>query len=362
MCSAPVAVPRASIVHSVPVMTPDGWIKHGDLRIGCQVYAADGSITTVTGVGDEIVESSYRITFRDGSIVDCAGTQSWPVDVFKGDARARRIVTAVEMLAEGVTYHRPLTTGKTKATRGGVARFRTLPSPAIIGQTADLGIDPYVLGYWLGDGDSDCARVTGSTDDLGAFIAQLDRLGIEHAPPSPTHGDTHRMRIGGGAQKALRTLGVLNSKRIPSTVLRASLDQRWSVIQGIVDTDGTVSPTGQVEICVRDNRLGNDIYELAISLGLMPTKTYRNVTRMGRTYGPYVRIKFHPQPGEVVCRISRKLVRCKTESKIAPVSRSRTVVSIEEIEPAPSRPLVVAHEGGEYLVGAHNVPTCAWQR
>lgn len=348
-----------SIVHSTPVMTPEGWIKHGDLHVGSRVYAVDGSITTVTDIWPEILEDTYRITFRDGSSVDCTGTHSWPVDVFKGDRRVRRIVTVNEMLAQGLTYDRPLTTGRTKATKGGVARFRTLPSPAVDGQyVVDLEIDPYVLGYWLGDGDSDCARVTGSTEDLGAFIVQLDQLGIDHAQPSATHGDTHRMRIGSGTQKAFRTLGVLNDKHIPAIVLRGSLDQRWAVMQGVVDTDGTVSPSGQVEICIRDNRLGDDIFELAISLGLMPTKTYRNVTLNGKAYGPYVRIKFHPQPGEVVCRLARKLARCKTESKIAPVSRSRTIVSIDRIESAPARCVAVSHGTDQYLVGTHNVPTC----
>lgn len=351
-------VHAASIVHAALVMTPDGWIKHGDLCTGSPVYAVDGSITTVTDVGLELIEDTYRITFRDGSMVDCAGTHRWPVDVFKGDGRVRRIVTVREMLAQGLTYDRPLTTGKTKATKGGVARFRALPSPAINGRYFDLGIDPYVLGYWLGDGDSDCARVTGSTDGLDAFMAELDRLGIEYAPPSATHGDTHRMRIGSGTQKALRTLGVLNDKHVPTVVLRGSLDQRWAVMQGFVDTDGTVSPSGQVEICIRDNRLGDNVFELAVSLGLMPTKTYRNVTLGGKIYGPYVRIKFHPQPGEIICRLPRKLERCKTESKVAPFSRSRTISSIEMIESAPARCVTVSHESDQYLVGTNNVPTC----
>lgn len=318
----------------------------------------DGSITTVTEVGPEIMEDTYRITMRDGSAVDCAGTHQWPVDVFRGGKRVRRSVTVREMLDLGVTYDRPLTTGKTKATKGGVARFRTLQSPAIDGQQIDLGIDPYVLGYWLGDGDSDCARVTGSTEDLHAFIAELDRLEIEHAKPSATHGDTHRMRIGSGAQRAFRTLGVLNDKHLPATVLRASLDQRWAIMQGLVDTDGTISPSSQVEICIRDNRLGDDVFELAVSLGLMPTKTYRNVTLGKKTYGPYVRIKFHPQPGEVICRLARKLERCKTEGKNAPFSRSRTITAIESIETAPTRSLTISHESDQYLVGSQNVPTC----
>lgn len=350
---------KGPITHTTPVMTPDGWVKHGDLRVGSRVYAVDGSITTVTDLRPEVLEDTYRITFRDGATVECTGSHRWPVDEFTGGRRrVRRIVTVDEMLAAGLAFERPLTTGRTKAARGGVARFRALPSPAVEGGHVDLGIDPYVLGYWLGDGDSDCARVTGSTEDLGAFINELDRLGIAHGQPSATHGDTHRMGIGSGAQAALRSLGVLGYKHIPAEVLRASLTQRWSVLQGLVDSDGTVSANGQVEICILDNQLGHDVFELAVSLGLMPTKTYRDVTLGGKTYGPYVRIRFTPQPGEIVSRLPRKLARCKTTGMAMPFSRSRTIVSIEKIASAPARCLTVAHEAHQYLVGTHNIPTC----
>ena len=39
---------KGPIVHSTPVMTPDGWTTHGELKVGSKVFAEDGSVTTVT--------------------------------------------------------------------------------------------------------------------------------------------------------------------------------------------------------------------------------------------------------------------------------------------------------------------------
>ena len=70
---------KGPIAHTTPVMTPDGWRKHGDLTVGDRVYAVDGSITNVVAVGDEVIEDCYRVSFRDGSSVVCTGSHRWPV-------------------------------------------------------------------------------------------------------------------------------------------------------------------------------------------------------------------------------------------------------------------------------------------
>lgn len=350
---------KGPIAHYTPVMTPTGWTKHGDLKVGDEVYAADGTITTVTALRPEVIEDTYRVTFRDGATVDCTGTHRWPVDEFTGSGkRVRRIMTVNDMLGAGITFSRPLSNGKTKATKGDVAKFRALPSPPVEGHHVDLPVDPYLLGYWLGDGHTGEARITAGRDDMGDFIAYLDGQRIAHSELRNTHGDTWVVGIYGLAEK-LRKVGVYQHKHIPVSVMRASADQRWAVMQGIVDTDGYVSKDGRVEVCIRDNQLGNDVFELAVSLGLMPTRTYRSVTLNGKEYGPYVRIRFCPQPGEVVCRIQRKLDRCKSEtSHASPFSRSRTIVGIEKIEPVPARCLTVDHPSHQYLVGEQNIPTC----
>ncbi|MCL2653260.1 MAG: hypothetical protein FWD63_05685 [Propionibacteriaceae bacterium] len=350
---------KGPIAHDTPVMTPDGWTTHGQLAPGSLVYAVDGSVTVVMSVEAEVLEPCYRLTFADGGSVVCTGGHRWPVDVFNGSRRTPEVLTVSEMLDRGVVFERPLTRGRTKATRPNVSRFRALSSPVVDGKEVPLQIPPYLLGWWLGDGDSDNPRITKGTSDMKYLTATMDRLGVEHGQPSWTHGETWRVRFGHGwAMDELRRMGVLGDKHIPGALLRASAAQRWALLQGLVDSDGTVGTSGQVEISLSNERLAKDVAELATTLGLMPRVTI-GTTRIGATqYGPRWRIKFTPQRGETVALMPRKAARCGGSSQAKPFSRSRTIVAIEEVESVPARCLTVAHPSHQYLVGAMNVPTC----
>ena len=351
---------KGPIAHDTPVMTPSGWVRHGDLKVGSKVYASDGSVTQVTDLRPEVEEPTYRVRFSDRAEVVCTGSHRWPVDVAGHHGRKRAIKTVDEMLDEGLTFDRPLTTGKTKATRAGYARFRALPSPVVRGRKADFGLDPYVFGYWLGDGDSAGARLVAHQDDMTHLLAEMDRLGVNHGDPRATHGETQRVSFGRGtAQLWLRKIGVLGRKRIPQRLLRASVEQRWAMLAGLVDSDGYVDKTGQVCIALSDPDLAADVFELAVSLGLMPRQTTRDYVLPGDRVRTSTAVRFTPQPGDPASRLPRKQSRLKTAGAHSqPFSRSRTIVAIEPVATTPARCITVAHESHEYLVGEQNIPTC----
>src|SRR5690606_5860525 len=68
---------KGPIAHTTPMMTPQGWVKHGDLRVGDEVYALDGSITRVIDVKPEVYEDCYELTFRGGETIVCTGSHRW---------------------------------------------------------------------------------------------------------------------------------------------------------------------------------------------------------------------------------------------------------------------------------------------
>ena len=137
---------KGPIVHSMPVMTPDGWTTHGELKVGSKVFAEDGSVTTVTDLRPEVLEPTYRVKFRDGSHVDCTGSHRWPVEVFRGRSkRVREIKTVDEMLAEGLKFKRK-SCASSKCNTGDVSRFKALPSPLVDGVHVDMPVHPYVIG------------------------------------------------------------------------------------------------------------------------------------------------------------------------------------------------------------------------
>ena len=119
--------PKGPVCDDEQVPTPQGLVRHGDLKVGDEVYASDGSITTVTAVIDSGVEDeSCLVEFSDGAPIAVSLDHRIPVDEFVGSGRARTVATPREMLEKGLTFERKLT----KGAKGGVSRYRVLRSPA----------------------------------------------------------------------------------------------------------------------------------------------------------------------------------------------------------------------------------------
>ena len=55
---------------NTPILTPNGFVKHGDLKVGDYVYGRDGQPVKVLWVSEKTM-SEYDITFSDGSMIQC---------------------------------------------------------------------------------------------------------------------------------------------------------------------------------------------------------------------------------------------------------------------------------------------------
>ena len=119
--------PKGPVCDDEQVPTPQGFVRHGDLKVGDEVYASDGSVTTVTAVIDSGVEDeSCLVEFSDGAPIAVSLDHRIPVDEFVGSGRARTVATPREMLEKGLAFERKLT----KGAGSGVSRYRVLRSPA----------------------------------------------------------------------------------------------------------------------------------------------------------------------------------------------------------------------------------------
>lgn len=78
-----------------PVLTPSGWRPIGDLRVGDEVTAPDGSTTTVTGVYPQGVRPVARVEFNDGAWTRCDPEHLWKI----GHEHSRSVVLSTWELA-----------------------------------------------------------------------------------------------------------------------------------------------------------------------------------------------------------------------------------------------------------------------
>lgn len=63
---------------STLILTPKGFVRHGDLKVGDYVYGREGRPVRVKWVSEK-VRSEYNVFFSDGSAIQCHGKHEWVV-------------------------------------------------------------------------------------------------------------------------------------------------------------------------------------------------------------------------------------------------------------------------------------------
>jgi len=255
-----------------PIATPSGWSTMGALRDGDLVFDESGRPTIVLKAHAVLHDRRcYRVRFDDGAEIVADAEHlwmTWDAAARKAHARAAcpRAVPMVKTTEQiAATIHRP---GRKRAEVN-----HSIPcAGALRSSAAALAIDPYVLGVWLGDGDSASATVTQGAQDLGEMVALIEACGVACGPrkrcassaafrfaigaKAPLRDETTgRMIENGSIHSALRSMRLLGAKKIPSEYLRASVEQRRALLAGLMDTDGTVAPGGHVELTLTDGGL-----------------------------------------------------------------------------------------------------------
>ncbi|GAA4052919.1 replicative DNA helicase [Nonomuraea soli] len=279
---------------------------------------------------------------------------------------------------------------------------------------ADLPLAPYALGVWLGDGASDSARITTADAEVvsalescglrvrrvGSSISYQMTLPVDETPerecvvcgknftPRTSQVRTCGRSCGGRArfvsepvlapscpecggpstgmrrcqschrshgtvQGILRGLGVLGDKHIPARYLRGSLDQRRDLLAGLLDSDGYVSPNGQIQFSVTSKRLADDVHELILSLGYKATMRTKRVN--GRTPESSTAYLINFTTPDPVFRLTRKAVR--QVSSAHPATRARYIVDVRPIASVPVRCVEVDNADHMYLAGRTCIPT-----
>ena len=160
----------------------------------------------------------------------------------------------------------------------------------------------------------------------------------------------------GSVQARLRTLGVLGDKHIPTAYQRGSEWQRRELLAGLMDTDGTVNPTGSPQIALTNRRLAEDVRELLHSLGYRTGLSTKRV--LGRSEESSTAYTITFTTDDDVFHLERKrLVHKERRKRSTPRLRQRYVVAVEPVDPVPVRCVQVDHPDHLYLASRAMIPT-----
>lgn len=321
------------------VPTPTGWTRHGDLTPGDLVFHPSGRPVKVLEVHAP-AEATMRVRFSDHTSVLVHPAHEWTVSV--AGAGYRTLETR-ELLARGISV------GSREAGRGRKFRYHLPLREALDLPDADLPVDPYTLGVWLGDGTTGEASVTHHSGDCYELPYPASKQFVH-----PTTGII-RTYYRGGLSRDLRQAGVFYRKHIPAAYLRASIAQRRALLAGLIDTDGHVSAVStQVSFDNANAALVLSAAELIRSLGYRahvhrPTPPKLSSSGIQGVQEMW-RVAFTPHdqgPARLARKAATKLGR---RERIA-------IVGIEEEAPRPGRCITVDSEDGLYLAGEGMLPT-----
>lgn len=326
---------------NTPLPTPTGWTTVGEVQPGDQLLGAAGTPVTVLRL-TEIAHDrpTYRVTFDDGeNIVADAGHKWLAAPKVKGGSRylKPRTVTT-EMMADGNSWRIPL------------ADPTDLPD-------APLSVDPYVLGQWLGNGNTgqgyvnvrpELVDATARTFELAGEqvtnlgpVGSLIRLSLNDARPGDRNRSSFRNRMA--------AMGIYFEKAVPPAYLRGSLKQRLRLVQGLMDTDGYVNArSGNCTFSTTTENLADSIMELLRSLGYTPRKNLTTDNRTGAkgTHRPCWKVEFRGRP-----EVNPFLLRDAHKVKPRRHKNMRRIVSVEPVSSVPVRCLEVDASDHLFLAG-----------
>lgn len=317
------------------VATTKGLKKHGDLIVGDYVFGRDGTPVKVLWVSEK-TRSEYVVSFSDGAKIECHGNHEWTV---YNRFRQKEETIETKHMASSTIYN-----GDGK--RGSRYKYHVDSNVCVMFDSRNVDLDPYVLGAWLGDGDSSCGIIHIGNNDV-------EIIGNSTYKFKESKGTTTRKFYSPELNLLLKNNGLIKNKHIPDMYKYNSVEVRKNVIAGLIDTDGYVyHRNGRITISNTNKRIIDDAAFILRSLGqsIVVCEFKPRVSSSGIVGKKIVyQLCFNPTM-TFPTKVKRKKI-----TKLS-INKKRAIVSIERKEGLGYGNCIQV-EGGIYLVGDTFIPT-----
>lgn len=247
------------------ILTPSGWIKMGDIKVGDQVVGSDGRPCNVTGVYPQGKREVCRVHFSDGASTTCCDEHLWQVTYHNSNGPL--VLPLLTMMGRGLR-------------KGRDAKYQVPVVCPIEFPEVDLPLDPYLLGVLIGDGSlvdtSIC--ISAPAHKVKSTERAISKLpnGVDAVPYQ--YGDavsgirlanSDRSNSCNPLTAIIRSLDlrVKSPERfIPEIYKFTSIRQRLDILHGLMDTDGSCH-LNRCRFHTMSQQLADDVQQLVRSLG-----------------------------------------------------------------------------------------------
>ena len=232
----------------IPTPTKQGFTLMGDLRVGDYVFDRTGRPTKILEIFEQGERDVYKITFNDHRYALCGLEHLWTVKRNKNGNW--KVMTTEELMKD---YKHISSYKLSKGIEEWVYSYYIPTCESVEYPHQDVPIDPWVLGCFIGNG---CCRdvalsYSSGTDEIPLRIAEMYDFDLKYPHPSNYTYTFYDKKTG----KPIRTKdffkdisGIVDhysyEKYIPDEYLYNDVDTRLRLLQGLMDTDGSITVNG----------------------------------------------------------------------------------------------------------------------
>ena len=257
---------------SLEIPTPDGFKKMGELNVGDRVFGRNGKPTIITGVFPQGKQKIYEVEFTSGQKTICDENHLWTLKKRNTSDESAKTYSIKQLL--NMKLFEETKTGSIRNI------YCNLLYEPLEYKEKQFEIDPYILGVIIGDGS--CNRkvieIINPEDDIIENVKK--HLPKEYFLNKTVYTTCPHYRIqmiekknGLSFFKKVEKLGLNKlsyEKFIPKEYLEGSIQQRISLLHGLMDTDGCCqrrSKHSSISFSTTSLQLAKDVQQLIFSLG-----------------------------------------------------------------------------------------------
>ena len=335
---------------NTPIPTPNGYVPMRDIQIGDYVYDENGQPTKVTDATEIMYgHKVYEMTFSDGDKIIADADHNWYVRHYG--------------VMKTLTTQQILDCNYRSMKKNGYYDYKMFVPQCngIDNEDIELPFDPYTFGVWLGDGHTQSPSISLCGDDCDEILSYIAESGIRPKLIRKERGNSYKCSFTNEPndpsefRRFLTKYKLTEGKYIPEIFFKGSMKQKLALIQGIMDTDGTVGKKkGNVSITQKSDRLADDFCRLLTETGYKWKRNKVKGTIKDINFcGYYNSIRFHPSKQKPCFRLARK----KQYLNDSDINDWKSIVDIREVESVPVKCISVDNPKHLYVCGTKGTVT-----
>lgn len=259
------------------IPTPNGWTTIGEIKAGDYLFDRFGKPTKVLAIYPQKEKKQiYKVYFKSGRVAECCNEHLWSYYSNLNDKNPNKLITST--LQEIIDNPKGLKNNK------GAYRWSIPVCEPIQYSEKILPIKPYIMGLILGDGsfrykESNKSFSFSSNDkELVKSIAinmgynfYKKHKGNDYSWYFESNFKNHKNVWVEDILKDYPELWNVKSeeKFIPEDFMFGSIEQRYDLLSGLLDTDGSIDDKGRISFSTISPMLKDNIISLCESLGMI---------------------------------------------------------------------------------------------